>query len=202
MKKYNFEGKSFEDAKSKALEELKINEEDLILFIVQEKTGLLKKNVIIEVININDLITYVKETLMEITKLMNIEINLEVRRREKNISIKIFSDNNAILIGKNGRTIGALQTLIRQIISNQIKERININLDIENYKENKIKSIEYIAKKIAKEVENTKIEAKMDSMNSYERRIIHSLLSDNKNVYTVSEGEEPNRYVVIKPREE
>ena len=58
------------------------------------------------------------------------------------------------------------------------------------------------SKKVAREVATTKIAAKMDSMNSYERRIIHNALTNNKKVYTESEGEEPNRYVVIKPKEE
>ena len=61
---------------------------------------------------------------------------------------------------------------------------------------------ERLAKKVAREVAATKVEAKLDSMNSYERRIIHNALGNSKKVYTESEGEEPNRYVVIKPKEE
>ena len=133
---------------------------------------------------------------------MGIETNFEVRRRDKIISIKLFSNNNAILIGKNGRTIGALQTIIRQIVSNQINEKLSILLDVENYKEKKEKNIEYLAKKTAREVAKTKVEVTMDSMNSYERRIVHSVLADDKYVYTESIGEEPNRCVVIKLKEE
>ena len=133
---------------------------------------------------------------------MGIETNFEVRRRDKSISIKLFSNNNAILIGKNGRTIGALQTIIRQIVSNQINEKLSILLDVENYKEKKEKNIEYLAKKTAREVAKTKVEVTMDSMNSYERRIVHSVLADDKYVYTESIGEEPNRCVVIKLKEE
>ena len=133
---------------------------------------------------------------------MGIETNFEVRRRDKTISIKLFSNNNAILIGKNGRTIGALQTIIRQIVSNQINEKLSILLDVENYKEKKEKNIEYLAKKTAREVAKTKVEVTMDSMNSYERRIVHSVLADDKYVYTESIGEEPNRCVVIKLKEE
>ena len=60
--------------------------------------------------------------------------------------------------------------------------------------------LERMAKKIAREVAATNIEVKLDSMNSYERRIIHNVLANHKKVYTESEGEEPNRYVVIKPK--
>ena len=202
MKKYEFDGKTKEEAIENALAELKVNEKDLIVNILEEKSTLLKKNVKIEVINYNDLIDYVKETIIEITKLMGLSINLEIRRREDNITIKIFSDHNAVLIGRNGKVLEALQTIVRQIIQKETKEFISIILDVENYKDKRIKSLEYLAKKVAREVANTKVETKLDSMNSYERRIIHSVLSENKYVYTESVGEEPNRCVVIKPKEE
>ena len=201
MQKYIYEGKTYEEAKEKALAELKVAEENLIINILEEKNTLLKKSVKIEVINYNDIIDYTKEIINEITKLMGITVNLEVRRREENITIKIFSDHNAVLIGKNGYTIQALQTIVRQILFNEINYNVSIILDVENYKEKKVKNIEYLAKKTAREVAKTKVEATLDSMNSYERRIVHSILSEDKYVYTESIGEEPNRCVVIKPKE-
>ena len=202
MKYYVFEGKTKEEAIEKASQELKITEENMIIKILEEKQGLLKKVAKIQVININELIDYIKETITEITSLMNININLEVRRRDKNISVTIFADNNPILIGKNGRTIQALQNIIRQIVQPQIENEYQIIIDVGNYKEKRIHNIEYLAKKTAREVAKTKVEAKLDSMNSYERRAVHNILSNNKYVYTESFGEEPNRYVVIKPKEE
>ncbi len=201
MKKYIYEGKTKEEAIEKALTELGVAEKNLIVNVLEEKNTLLKKIVKIEVINYNDLVDYIKENIIEITKLMGLTANLEVRRRDDNITIKIFSDHNAVLIGKNGSTIEALQTIIRQIVHNETKEFIGVILDVENYKEKRVKNLEYLAKKVAREVRDTKVETKLDSMNSYERRIIHSTLSDNKYVYTESIGEEPNRCVVIKPKE-
>lgn len=201
MKKYEYTGKTKEEAIEKATKELNVEEKNLIVNVLEEKNTLLKKNVKIEVIDYNDLIDYIKEVITEITKLMGATVNLEIRRREDNITIKIFSDHNAVLIGKNGYTVDALQTIIRQIVQNATKTYVGIILDIENYKDKKNKNIEYLAKKVAKEVANTKVEAKLDSMNSYERRIVHSILSENKYVYTESIGEEPNRCVVIKPKE-
>ena len=119
----------------------------------------------------------------------------------ENVSFNIDTDWKLGLIGRNGNTIQALQTLVRQIIYNEINQNISIILDVENYKEKKIKNIEYLAKRTAKEVAKTKVEAKLDSMNSYERRIVHSILSEDKYVYTESTGEEPNRCVIIKPKE-
>lgn len=201
MDKYEFEGKTKEEAINLACESLKTTPENVIYNVKEAKNSILKKSVKIEVVNINDLINYIKDTISEITSYMNLKVNLEVRRRENNILIKIFSDNNAILIGKNGKTMSAMQNIIKQIVYKNIGHNKNIILDVENYKEQKIKNIEYLAKKLAREVATTKVEVKMDSMNSYERRIVHSILSDNKNVYTESTGEEPNRCVVIKPKE-
>ena len=202
MKTYTFEGKTYEEAISKALEELKVTEENLTINILESKQGLLKKLVKIEVININDVIDYLKESIKEITELMNIKVNLEVRRREDTINITLFSDNNSILIGKNGKNLQAFQNIIRQIVPNTINEKYKIIIDIENYKEKRLITIERLAKKVAREVKTSKVEAKLDPMNSYERRIVHNVLTNNKFVFTESEGEEPNRYVVIKPKEE
>jgi len=202
MNKYYYEGKTKEAAIELAIEELKITEEDLIINDIEEKSGLLKKSVKIEVLNMNEIISFIKETITSITKNMNIEANLEVRRRDNNISITIFSDNNSILIGKNGKNIAALQLIIRQMVNSKLKESIGIILDVGNYKEKRVKNIEYLAKKLAREAYKTKTEVTMDSMNSYERRIVHEVLSTDKYVYTESIGEEPNRKVVIKLKEE
>lgn len=201
MKEHIYNGKTYEDALETALKDLNLREQDAIINVLEEKNTLLKKNVKISVIDYNDIIDEIKETIMDITKKMGLTANLEVRRRDENITIKIFSDHNAVLIGRNGSTIEALQTIIRQIIYNKTKTFISIILDVENYKDKKNHSIEILAKKVAREVAKTKFETKLDSMNSYERRIVHSTLANDKYVYTESVGEEPNRCVVIKPKE-
>lgn len=202
MNTYTFEDKTIDEAKNKALKELNINEENIIIINKTEKNGLLKKSASIELVTIDEIINYLKDSLNEILSLMGIEANYEVRRRENRIEIKIFSDNNAILIGKNGRTMQSLQTILRFILKNHVASDLSVMLDVENYKEKRNRNIEYLAKKIARDVARTKVETKLDNMNSYERRIVHNILSDNKYVYTVSEGEEPNRHVIIKPRED
>ena len=201
MKSYMYEGKNKEEAINKAVNELNTVRENLIVEVLEETKGIVKKKVVVKVIKQDEVVDFIKDTLNEITKLMGVNINLEVRKRDESISIKIFSDNNAILIGKNGRTITALQSLIKQMVYNVLEEKISIILDVDYYKERRIKSLEYLARNTAKEVSKTKIEAKLDSMNSYERRIIHEALSNNRYVYTESTGEEPNRCVVIKPKE-
>lgn len=201
MNKYYFEGKTEEQAINTALEELKLSKEDLIVNSIEDKSSLLKKNVKIEVLNMNEIITFIKDTLNQITDLMGAKSNLEVRRRDNNISVTIFSENNSILIGKNSKNVAALQLIIRQMVNSKLKEPLSIIIDVGNYKEKRARSIEYLAKRLAREAYKTKTEVTMDSMNSYERRIVHEALADDKYVYTESIGEEPNRKVVIKLKE-
>ena len=202
MKKYIYEGKNFEEVKTKALQELDVKEEDTIINILEEKQGLLKKNVKIEITTVQDIINFIKETINKILDLMNISANLEVRRRDNNIEIKIFSEHNSILIGHEGRTLDSFQNIIRQIVSHEIDDKYRVMIDIENYRDKKVSNLERTAKRIAREVKLTKVETKLEPMNSYERRIVHNALSKNKYVYTESVGEEPNRCVVIKLKEE
>lgn len=201
MNKYEYEAKTKEEAINKALDDLNTTEENLLIKVLEEKNTLLKKIVKIEVIKYNDITTYLKNIINDILKNMGIESNLELKKRENQISVEIFSDNNAILIGKNGKNIQALQLILRQILNNQVGQPVNLTVDVENYREKRNKNLEYLAKKVAREVARTKVETKLDSMNSYERRIIHNALSNDKYVYTESIGEEPNRYIVIKPKE-
>ena len=203
MKLEVFEGKSLEEAKSKALESLNVEEKE-ILFKTEEKKGKLFKasTYLFKAIKLSDVTELIKEKLQELLSNMQIDAKFETSIREGQIQIKIYSDKNAILIGKNGQTLMAIQTILRQFVHNQIEIYPYILLDVENYKEKKINNLERTAKRIAKEVVKTKIDVKLDDMNSYERRIIHNALSNFKNISTTSEGEEPNRHIVISYKED
>ena len=133
---------------------------------------------------------------------MGINVNIEVKKRETHIQANIFSENSSILIGKNGKNLDALQLLLKNSILNKTGFRINVILDVEDYKEKNNRHLEYNVKKIAREVRKTGVDAKLDPMNSYERRIVHNAVSTIKGVTSKSEGEEPNRCVVIKKEEE
>lgn len=197
------QGKSEEEALSSVLEELETTKDEILYKKEHKKGGLFKgETIIISAIKVSDVQNYIKEFLQEILTKMGLEVTFETKLRENQIHIKMYSDKNYILIGKNGQTLAALQTIIRQVIFNQLEMYPYIILDVENYKDKQLRNIERLAKNIAREVAQTKVETKLDNMNSYERRIVHNILSENKKVYTESVGEEPNRYIVIKPKEE
>ena len=199
MKKYTYQAKTFEEAKNMALAELMDQQENLYIKEIESSTKLFSKKSVIEVIKKEDVLEYIKELIKDITKYMGLTVNMEVKKRDDNVTISLYSDNNAILIGKDARTLNALTTIIKQAVFNQIGTYYNFVLDVSEYKEKQQFFIERAAKKTAKEVARTKVEAKLEPMNSYERRIVHNALTNFRGVYTESEGVEPNRYVVIKP---
>ena len=202
MDKYVYNGKTKEEALEKALNELNVSEKEIFIKKKKKKVGLFKnKRIDLEIIKKSDIIEELKIFIKNITKLMGIEVNIEQKIRDDDVTITLYSDNNNILIGKNGRTLDAISVVAKQYIYNETGYNFRFLLDVGEYKLKHQKNIEYLAKKVAKEVATTKIEAKLDPMNSYERRIVHSILSDNDKVYTESIGEEPNRAVVIKPRD-
>lgn len=200
MKKYTYQAKTFEEAKNMALAELMEQQENLYIKEIESSTKLFSKKSVIEVIKKEDVLEYIKELIKDITKYMGLSVNMEVKKREDNVTISLYSDNNAILIGKDARTLNALTTIIKQAVYNQIGAYYNFVLDVSEYKEKQQFFIERAAKKTAKEVARTKVEAKLEPMNSYERRIVHNVLTNFRGVYTESEGVEPHRYVVIKPK--
>ncbi len=199
MKLEVFEGKTKEDALNLALESLNAKESE-IFYTEEEVKGKLFKAATYKVnaIKISEIAEFLKEKLAELLKNMNIDCKFESSVRDEQINIKMYSDKNSILIGKNGQTLMAIQTILRQMVHNEIGMYPYILLDVENYKEKKISNLERNAKRIAKEVLKTKIDVSLDNMNSYERRIVHNVLTKFKNISTESVGEEPNRHIVIK----
>lgn len=155
----------------------------------------------IEAIKKEDVKQYIKEFLSKIGELMEIELHSEIRMEEDVINVSIISDNSPILIGREGKNLDALQTLLRQSLKNQTNMLIKVNLDASDYKLKKQKRLEREIKNIAHEVLKTKIAAKLDPMNAFDRRIVHSVISAYENLVTESLGEAPNRYVTIKYKE-
>ena len=204
MEKHRYTGKTKEEAISNATIDLQETQDNLIIKELEEiKGGLFKsKKVEIEVIERREVVRYIKEYLQKLLKDLGFTSNIEIKNKEEVPTYTIYSDNDALLIGKNGKNLKALSILTSQHLLNELGRNFKFTIDINSYKEKREKSLESLARRIAREVATTKVEAKLDSMNSYERRIIHNALTNNKRVYTESEGEEPNRYVVIKPRQE
>lgn len=200
MEKIIKDGKETELVLEEILTENNLTKDEIVYTSHDKKgklfQGTLKEVTVYKKTDINDAI---KEFLKEIIENMGLEVSFETTTKDERTTIKMYSNNNPIVIGKNGHTLKALETLAKQKIQNDTGIFYKINLDVSNYKEKIQKSIERLAKITAKEVAKTKIPVALDNMTSYERRIVHNVLTDFKGVKTESEGEEPNRHVVIKP---
>lgn len=202
MEVKKFVGKNYDDVLEEGLKELNLSMDDVIVSQEEKKGGLFKApQVEVTIIPLTDVIEFVKSYLQEVLDVMGIEVNFEAGIREKQIKIRIFSDDNPLLIGAGGRNLDALQIVVRSAVKNYFGKSPYVSLDIENYKDKQLMHLEKTAKRIAKEVSQTKIAVELDNMNSYERLIVHNAVKDFENICTESVGEEPNRHVVIKPKE-
>lgn len=200
LKKY--EGKNKEEILNTILKELNCKQEDLFLKSEFIEGKLFKgSKYIVSVVEKKEITNYIKEYINHIAKCMKINIESEILDKDDIYKVTLVSDQNAILIGKEGRTLNSIQTLLKQSIRNQIGLNLKINVDVANYKVKKLKNIEIEVKKIIKEVQTTKITAALDPMNSYERRFIHTLVSEYDNLETESIGEGKERRVTIKYKE-
>ena len=195
------EGKDLEILLNEICNEYNVSKDDFYYRYTEKKNGLFGKNSIIElkVILKSDLVIFVKEYLEELISNMGLTANFETKLRENVIYIKIFSNNNPVLIGKGGNTLKALEHLVKQKVNTEFNVHPLINLDVENYREKQEKRLERLAKSLAKEVVKTNVEVHLENMNAYDRRIIHNALTNFKGVITTSIGEEPERHIVIKP---
>lgn len=194
-----YEGKHLETLKNKISDIYKIDFEDLYYSIKEEKVGLFKnKNYIIEVISKEEIKKYINEYINNIAKYMSISIKTDINFNENSIIVNLYSNNNNIIIGASGKNLEALKNVISQSIRELNKLNLRLEIDVNNYKERKLKIFKKEIEDICNSVINTKVEVKLDPMNSYKRRIVHSIVSNYKSLTSFSVLDEPNRYTIIK----
>lgn len=136
--------------------------------------------------------------LKELTHLMGVEVDVAVGNdAEGNVFVKMTGDTLGILIGRRGETLDALQYLTSLKINRGQESYTRVTLDTENYRAKREDTLVRLANRMANRAVKTGRKVSLEPMNPYERRIIHSALQGNEAVDTHSEGEEPNRHVVI-----
>lgn len=205
MKRIEIEAKTDKEALKQASSILKISEDYIDLAIIKEKKGLLGiggTTVYLATPNVN-LVIAGKEYIENIILDLGIECKTEFRTLDNGMQIfyNLETDENSLLIGREGRNLAALQFLLRGYLTQFTDSKIMVNLDIGGYHANRTKQLEILATKTAKDVAKTKIPVKLDPMNSYERRIIHTKLAEWNDVETISEGEGPDRALIIRPKQ-
>ena len=202
MQKQVFSAKTVEEAKENALATLNLTEEEVVFIEKEEKKSLFSKKCEIEALPKEEVIKFIKDFLVKLINDIGLDCNIEHKSRDEIDYFNIITKNNSLLIGKNGRTIEAIQIITNQVINNELGIYLKIQVDVADYKKKKQIRLEKLAKYTAKDVAMSKCAIKLDPMNAYERRIVHTVLANSKDVSTESVGEEPNRCIVIKPKED
>lgn len=133
---------------------------------------------------------------------MDVKVDLEFDEIENVIMVNLVGTEMGVLIGKRGQTLDSLQYLTSLVVNKNSDTYVKIKMDTENYRKRRKDTIENLARNIAIKVKKTRKPAFLEPMNPYERRLIHSALQSDKMVDTHSEGEEPNRKVVVTPTKE
>ena len=202
MDKITKSGKTVDDALYEALKELHASRDEVEVTIIDEGAkGFLgmfgAKDAVIQVVKKFNPEKIAVTFLNEMFQAMHMNVSIETKLKEKQLSIELSGDEIGVLIGKRGQTLDSIQYLVSLVVNKGNSPYISILLDTENYRQRRKETLESLAYNLAKKVKQTKRNVVLEPMNPYERRIIHSSLQNDRYVTTYSEGEEPYRNVVI-----
>lgn len=192
-----YTGKTVEEALELASKDLNKPVNELIYIISDKKAGLFSKKFQVEVYNLQDVVRFAEDYLLNAIDTLGIESSVRTKMDEEVMRITIDSTHNPILIGKNGVTLQALNELVKIATNNHFHKRFRILLDINGYKDNKYGRLERLARKVARDVQKSKTTYTFDAMPADERRAIHNACNGMKNIRTESTGEGKSRQVQI-----
>ena len=226
MKYFEFTGKTVEEAVEKGLAELGLTREQADVRVLEEGKkklfGSVKARVEIAAIDGAEIAKTAEKTetakpvetanaetltdgertvvfLKGLFKLLNINACTELVSEGEKVEINVTAANTTSVIGKHGATLDAIQTLAGAVANTGRDDYKRVVVDCENYRENREETLKKLAGNLASKATRLGRKVKLEPMNPYERRIIHSALSEIEGVKTESEGKEPNRYIVIIP---
>ncbi len=205
MEYKEFNGKTIDDALTNATVSLGVTSSEIKYDVVEEGSsgflGLGSKDAVIRVVISTDEKPedVAKEFLTGVFEAMNLEVNISIKldEAENTLLIDLAGPEMGVLIGKRGQTLDSLQYLTNLAVNRSSENYTKVKIDTEDYRRRRKETLENLAKNMASKVKRTKKSVTLESMNPYERRIIHSALQNDPSVTTHSEGEEPYRYVVI-----
>ena len=202
MKSIETQGKTVDQAIEIGLYKLGVKREDVKIEILEQAGLFNKARVRLSLGTSSEEESKLKELVDKLISLMGLELETFVEEREKDFFVNVTGNDSAVFIGKHGDSIEEFQILVNYIFNKDKarEECKRITVDSNNYAQRRTETLTNLAKRTAGKVIRDNKEFKFEAMNSYERRIIHSALADHGKVITESYGNEPNRYVVVKLR--
>ena len=205
MKSVTIERATVDEAVKAALEELKAEKEEVEVEVISEPSkglfGLIgSKNAKVKVTVTNGPEERTRKCFEVLLNKMDIEADYEVGFSENVLKVdivKINEDDKGIIIGKTGKNLDEIQFLLNLIVNRGRQDYIRVIFNVEDYRAKREETLKKLANKMAEKCRYYKHKVRLEPMNPYERRIIHSTLQDYNDIITYSEGEEPYRKVVI-----
>lgn len=210
---------SVEEAVEAALAELGVSEQEVEIEVVHEpRSGFLgagRQDAVVRVrarggladdaeVDLEEQADAVADFVDELLERMGVDAVAEPGWRDDHMYVDIVGEDDddlaALLIGKHGQTLDAIQEIARVVVGRRLDERIRVIVDVEDYRKRRKARLEERAGEIARRVAQTGKEEELQPMNPYERKIVHDAVAAVPGVESLSRGEEPNRYVVIRKR--
>lgn len=198
-------GKTLEEAIEEGLKELGLDKSDVEIEVLEEASkglfGLLgakaakvrlRENIVPQKKAVN--------ILKGVFNCMDLDVNIETEESEEFTKINLSGPDLGILIGRRGDTLDALQYYINLAANRNIEKRVRFVVDVEGYRQRREETLNNLAFRLADKAKRKGRDVILEPMSPYERRIIHTALQNNKEVFTFSEGEEPYRKIIISPK--
>jgi spoIIIJ-associated protein len=197
MKRYT--GKTLDECLAQAAQDKGVAVESLRYTKTEEKSGFLNLSttVIIDVQGPEDIVAFIETYLTTYFKNIDLDVKVNVTLDEGTFNVLLDAENNAILIGRSGATLHAINTVLRGAVNANFKSKVNVLVDINGYKQDRYEKVRALADRMAKNVQRTKIAVVLDPLPNDERKVIHQHLSGMPHIKTESIGEGSNRRLKI-----
>ena len=204
MKQVTATGQTVEEAVKSALAQLQTSKDRTDIDIIDEgKKGIFgifgSRPAVVKVTVIIDPIEEAKKFLTQVSEQMGAPAEIEIKREGKHVHFIMTGEKIALLIGKRGQTLNSLQYLTQLVINRFSNQYLTVILDAEDYRKRRNETLVQLAHRLAGKALKSGKDVTLEPMPSYERKVIHAALSDNKRVKTFSDGSEPHRFIVISP---
>lgn len=201
------ESLSVEKAVSEGLLELNADINEVKIEILQEPSrsflGLLSKNAKVKLTVVDGPKEKAQEFLTTLLEKMDLRCDFEISLEDDVLKVQVSNINNkdkGIIIGKRGKNLDAMQYILSLVINKERQTYIRTIIDVEDYRTKREETLVRLAYKMAEKSRYYNKKVRLEPMNPYERRIIHSALQGEKDIITYSEGEEPYRKVIIETK--
>ncbi|WP_026908470.1 RNA-binding cell elongation regulator Jag/EloR [Paucisalibacillus globulus] len=204
MREVTATGQTVDEAVQSALEQLNTSRDQVQVTIIDEgKKGILgvfgAKRAIVKVTLAKNPIKEAEKFILDVVKNMNVDVEVTTAVEDKHVTFDLAGEKIALLIGKRGQTLNALQYLTHLVVNKEGNKYYTVTIDAEGYRGRRKETLEGLALRMAEKAKRMNKKVALEPMPAYERKIIHSVLQDKEDVSTYSDGVEPHRHVVIKP---